>query len=55
MDPTILSELPFFNANIWVDEIDRKKEEAIFDKIIRQLPPNNNRFYLLNNDKNRYT
>lgn len=30
MDPTILSELPFFNANIWVDEIDRKKERRLF-------------------------
>ena len=28
-------------------ETDRKKrEEAIFDKIIRQLPPNNDRFYI---------
>ena len=33
MDPTILSELPFFNANIWVDEIDRKKERLFLTKL----------------------
>ena len=36
-------------------ETDRKKrEEAIFDKIIRQLPPNNDRFYIEYDKKNKY-
>ena len=47
LDANALRELPIFYANIKVDETNRKKgEEAIFDKIIRQFPPDNDRFYI---------
>ena len=52
LNPNVLRELPFFDANIRVDETNRKeREKAIFDKIIRQLSPDKDRFYIEHDKK----
>ena len=46
-DADVLKELPYFNAKIKVDELNKKKRrDAIMDKIIKQLPPNNDIYYV---------
>lgn len=48
-----LEDLPDFNTNIKVDETDKiRRKEAIFDKIINQLPPDNDKYYIKHNKKN---
>ena len=43
----VLKELLYFNAKIKVDELNKKKRrEAIMDKIIKRLPPNNDIYYV---------
>ena len=47
LDADFLKDLPYFNAKIKVDELNKKKRrEAIMDKIIKQLPPNNDIYYV---------
>ena len=47
VDADAQKELPYFNAKIKVDELNKKKRrDAIMDKIIKQLPPNNDIYYL---------
>ena len=46
-DADVLKELPYFNAKIKVGELNKiKRQEAIFDKIVKQLPPNNDVYYI---------
>ena len=53
VDADVLKELPYFNAKIKLDELNEKKRrDAITDKIIKQLPPNNDIYYV---DHNRQT
>ena len=48
----VLRELRFFDVNIMADKANRKnRKEGIFDKIIRQLPPHSNRFYIEHDKK----
>ena len=55
VDERVLKELPYFNTKIKVNETDRnKRREAGFDKIIKQLPFNNNQYYI-QHDKNSDT
>ena len=43
----VLKELPYFNAKIKVDELNKiKRREVIFDKIVKQLLPNNDAYYI---------
>ena len=52
VDKNVLEDLPYFNANIKVNETNKiRRKEAIFDKIIKQLPPNNDRYYVKHNKK----
>ena len=52
LDTNVLRKLLFFDGNIGVDEINRKKrEKVIFDKSIRQLPPDNDIFYIEHDKK----
>ena len=47
VDKNVLKDLPYFNAKIRVNETDKNsRAEAIFDKIIKQLPPNNDQYYI---------
>ena len=47
VDADVLKELPYFNAKIKVDELNKKKSrDAIMDKIIKHLPPNNDTYYV---------
>ena len=51
VDADVLKELPYFNAKIKVDELNKKKRgDAIMDKIIKQLPLNND-IYHVDHDK----
>ena len=46
----------FFNVNIKIDKTDNeKRENAIFDQIIKQLPTNNDKFYIDYDKKSRHT
>ena len=46
VDADLLKELPYFNAKLKVDELNKKKRRnAVMDKIIKQLPPNNDIYY----------
>ena len=48
----VLKDLPYFSFKIKVNEVDKnKRREAVFDKIIKQLPPNNDE-YFIQHDKN---
>ena len=43
----VLNKLPYFNAKIKVDELNKiKRREVIFDKIVKQLLPNNDVYYI---------
>ena len=43
----MLEDLPYFNTKMKVNETDKsKRREAISDKIIKQLPPNNDQYYI---------
>ena len=48
VDRQVLEVIPYFNANIKVNENEKKnrRKEAIFDKIIKQLSPNNDQYYI---------
>ena len=47
VDTDVLKEFPYFNAKIKVGELNKiKRREVIFDKIVRQLPPNNDVYYI---------
>ena len=47
VDAEVLKELPYFNAKIKVGEINKiKRPNAIFDAIVKQLPPNNDTYYI---------
>ena len=47
VEADVLKELPFFNAKIKVGELNKiKRWEAIFDEIVKQLPPNNDVYYI---------
>ena len=53
IDKNVLEDLPYFNKNIKVNEAEKnKRKEAIFDEIIKQLPPNNDQYYIKYNKKN---
>ena len=48
----VLKELSYFNAKIKVGELNKiKREEVIFDETIKQLPPNNDVYYIENDRK----
>ena len=43
----VLKDLPYFNTKIKVGEVNKiKRPEAIMDKINKQLPPNNDIYYI---------
>ena len=43
----MLKELPYFNAKIKLGELNKiKRQEAIFDETVKQLPPNNDVYYI---------
>ena len=45
VDADVLKDLPYFNAKIKVGEVNKiKRREATMDKIIKQLPPNNDTY-----------
>ena len=47
VDADVLKDLPYFNAKIKVGEVNKiKRQEAIMDKINKQLPPNNDTYYI---------
>ena len=51
VDADVLKELPYFNAKIKVDELNKKKRrDTIMDKTIKQLPLNND-IYHVDHDK----
>ena len=53
VDADVLKDLPYFNAKIKVGEVNKiKRQEATMDKIIKQLPPNNDTYQI---EKNRTT
>ena len=55
VDEQVLNDLPYFNTKIKVNETDKnKRREAVFDKIIKQLPPNRDQYYI-QHDKNSDT
>ena len=52
VDRQVLEDIPYFNTNNKVNETDKnRRKEAIFDKTIKQLPPNNDQYYI-KHDKN---
>ena len=47
VDADVLKELPYFSAKIKIDELNKKKRsDTIIDKIIKQLPPNSDIYYV---------
>ena len=53
VDADVLKELPYFNAKIKVDELNKKKRgDAIMDKIIKQLPLNNDIYHVDHDEQN---
>ena len=47
LDAEILKELPLFKVNKKVNETGKeKKENAVFDQTMKQLPPNSDNFYI---------
>ena len=47
VDADVLKDFPYFNAKIKVGEVTKfKRREAIMDKINKQLPPNNDTYYI---------
>ena len=55
-DEEFLKEFPYFNKKIRVKETDKmKRREAIFDKILKQMGPENDKYYVkYNQDLDRY-
>ena len=50
VDADVLKDLPYFNAKIKVGEVNKiKRREAVMDKINKQLPPNNDTYYIQHN------
>ena len=50
VDADVLKDLPYFNSKIKVGEVNTmKRREAIMDKINKQLPPNNDTYYIEHN------
>ena len=48
-----MEDLLYFNTNIKVNETDKnRRKEAIFEEIIKQLPPNNDQCYINYNNRN---
>ena len=48
-----MEDLLYFNTNIKVNETDKnRRKEAIFEEIIKQLPPNNDQYYTKYNNRN---
>ena len=46
-DEEFLKEFPYFNKKIRVKETDKmKRREAIFDKILKQMGPENDKYYV---------
>ena len=42
-----MNKLPLLNVNTKVDNMDKeKRENVIFDQVMKQLPPNNDKFYM---------
>ena len=53
LDKNVLKDLPYFNTQIKVNEADKnRRKEAIFDKVIKQLPQNNDQYYIKHDKKN---
>ena len=53
LDKNVLKDLPYFNTQIKVNEADKnRRKEAIFDKVIKQLPPSNDQYYIKHDKKN---
>ena len=53
VDKNMLEDLPYFNTNIRVNETDKnRRKEAIFDEIIKQLPSNNDQYYIKYSNRN---
>ena len=53
LDKNVLRDLPYFNTQIKINEADKNRgKEAIFDKIIKQLLPNNDQYYIKHDKKN---
>ena len=51
-DAKVLENYVSFTADINIDEMDRNiKQEEVFDKIINQLPPDNDTIYIEHNKK----
>ena len=47
VDADVLKELPYFNVKIKVGELNKiKRGEVIFDEIVKQLPFNNDVYYI---------
>ena len=55
-DEEFLKEFAYFNKKIRVNETDKtKRREAIFDKILKQMGPENDKYYVkYNQDLDRY-
>ena len=55
-DEKLLKEFPYFNKKIKVNETDKiKQREAIFDKILKQMGPENDKYYVkYNQDLDTY-
>ena len=52
VDKEVFKDLPYFNTKIKVNETNKlRRKEAIFDQIINQLPPNNNKYHNKHNKK----
>ena len=50
VDADVLKDLPYFNAKIKVGKVNKiKRQEAIMDKINKQLLPNNDIYYIEHN------
>ena len=50
VDADVLKDLYYFNTKIKVGEVNKiKRREAIMDKIIKQLPTNNDTCYIEHN------
>ena len=53
MDAKVLEHYPSFTADINVDETDKNlKPEEVFDRLINQLPPDNDTVYIDHDKKN---
>ena len=49
-DADVLKDLPYFNTKLKVGKVNKiKRREVIMDKINKQLPPNNDTYYIEHN------